>query len=168
MSVPLGGDGSPPCTLISCNDFLWGVEGAATWTTPAAKSKFRATVRCAELTLEGPSECLDSRKALLLSGSSSKSAADKSRIREWSFCRRTRTRQLNIALRHQTQRSLNSTPSRKNLLYCKAPNQNDLRTLLVTSGKRTGKRSQNIHDTIQDCSGHDVNVCCCFFRPALR
>lgn len=113
-SVPLGRDGSPPCTLISCNDLYWGVEGAATWTTPAVKSKFRATVRCAELTLAGLSECLDSRKALLLSGSSSKSAADKSRIREWSFCKRTWTRRLNIVLRHQTLRSLNSTPSRKN------------------------------------------------------
>lgn len=114
VSVLLGGDGSPPCTLISCNDFFWGMEGDATWTTPAVKSKFRATVCCAELTLAGPSECLDSRKALFLSGSSSKSAADKSRIREWSFCGRTRTWRLNIVLWHQTQRSLNSTPIRKN------------------------------------------------------
>lgn len=38
-----------------------------------------------ELTFDGESVLLDSRKALLLSGSSSKSAADKSRIRECSF-----------------------------------------------------------------------------------
>lgn len=45
----------------------------------------------AELTrLAGQSELLDIRKALLLSGSSSRSAADKSRILEWSFCRFTR------------------------------------------------------------------------------
>lgn len=37
------------------------------------------------LTLEGESVFLESRKALLLSGSRSKSAADRSMIREWSF-----------------------------------------------------------------------------------
>lgn len=37
------------------------------------------------LTLEGEFVFLESRKALLLSGSRSKSAADRSMIREWSF-----------------------------------------------------------------------------------
>lgn len=40
-----------------------------------------------KLTLEGESVFLESRKALLLSGSRSRSAADRSMIREWSFCR---------------------------------------------------------------------------------
>lgn len=40
--------------------------------------------------LAGQSELLDIRKALLLSGSSSRSAADRSRILEWSFCMFTR------------------------------------------------------------------------------
>lgn len=45
----------------------------------------------AELTrLAGQSELLDIRKALLLSGSSSRSAADRPRILEWSFCKFTR------------------------------------------------------------------------------
>lgn len=38
-----------------------------------------------QLTSEGESLFLDSRKALLLSGSRSKSAVDKSMMREWSF-----------------------------------------------------------------------------------
>lgn len=38
-----------------------------------------------KLTLDGDSVFLESKKALLLSGSRSKSAADKSMIREWSF-----------------------------------------------------------------------------------
>lgn len=37
------------------------------------------------LTLEGESVFLESKKALLLSGSRIKSATDKSMIREWSF-----------------------------------------------------------------------------------
>lgn len=57
----------------------WG--GAAT--LPACfQQKKRVSV---QLTSEGESVFLDSRKALLLSGSRSKSAVDKSMMREWSF-----------------------------------------------------------------------------------
>lgn len=142
MSVPLGGDGSPPCTLISRNDFFWGAEGDATWTTPAVKSKFRAAVGRAELTLAGPSECLDSRNALLLSGSSSRSAADKSRIREWSFCGRTRTRQLNMVLWHQTQRSFNSPPIRKNRACCNICSTARNRTKTTGGHRTSGKQTE--------------------------
>lgn len=55
------------------------------WFLQQHVEKYTPAVFLIALTLDGESAFLESRKALLRSGSRSRSAADRSMIREWSF-----------------------------------------------------------------------------------